>query len=145
MKFFSNIKSFFSDITNFFQSASVLGIDIGTSSIKVVELSRKEGHFVLNNYGFLETRDYLEHANLALQMSSLDIIESEAAKLLKIILRDTQIKSRVALVSVPEFASFATLLDMPLLSHKKLLSRWNFKPRSIFRCRWSRFRLTGKS
>jgi type IV pilus assembly protein PilM len=119
MKFFSNIRSFFSDITNFFQSASVLGIDMGTSSIKVVELSRKDGRFVLNNYGFLETRDYLEHANLALQMGSLDIIESEAAKLLKIILRDTQIKSRVALVSVPEFASFTTLLDMPLLSHKE--------------------------
>jgi type IV pilus assembly protein PilM len=119
MKFSENIKSFFKDITNFFQTGSVLGIDIGTSSIKVVELSEKGGRFNLENYGILETRDYLDHGNLAIQMSSLQVVESEAARLLQMLLKEAKVKSQVALISIPEFASFVTLLDMPLISNKE--------------------------
>jgi Tfp pilus assembly PilM family ATPase len=42
--FFSNL---FGGIVASKQSQSVLGIDIGSSSIKVVQVSRKSGHAVL--------------------------------------------------------------------------------------------------
>ena len=35
------------------KNGSVLGIDIGSSSIKIVQLSRKNGHAVLDTYGEL--------------------------------------------------------------------------------------------
>ncbi len=129
MKVLDDIKLFFKDITNFFRSGSVLGIDMGTSSIKAVELSEKQGRFNLENYGELETLDYLGHPNLALQMSSLDIVESEASELLKMLVKEMGTDSRGALLSIPEFASFTTLLDMPMISDKEVSKSVEFQAR----------------
>ena len=43
---FGSLSSFFSKPTQ-----SVLGIDIGTSSIKVVQLRRERGRVILETYG----------------------------------------------------------------------------------------------
>ena len=53
------IKSFFSDVKNSLSSARVLGIDIGTTSIKLVEVGKRGDSLALENYGLLETKDYL--------------------------------------------------------------------------------------
>ena len=87
MKFLNPISNFFADIGNFFGGRSVLGVDIGTTSIKIAELSRKEERPVLINYGILETKDYLAHPNQVIQSSSLKISEKETAETLKILLR----------------------------------------------------------
>ncbi len=111
-----NILGFFQDIFNFVKAGSVLGIDIGTTSIKVVEISKKGKQFRLENYSILETKKYLEHSNQAIQTSSLKIVEEETTKLLKIILNEVKPKSRTVLASIPAFSVFITPIDMPLLS-----------------------------
>ena len=111
-----NILGFFQDIFNFVKAGSVLGIDIGTTSIKVVEISKKGEQFRLENYSILETKKYLEHSNQAIQTSSLKIVEEEATELLKIILNEVKPKARTALASIPVFSAFITPIDMPLLS-----------------------------
>ena len=52
--------NFLSQITDLFakKSGSVLGIDIGSSSIKVVQISRKNGHAILETYGELALGPY---------------------------------------------------------------------------------------
>jgi len=114
MKF--RFSDFFSDVTNFVKGGRVLGVDIGTSSIKLVELSRRADRFRLLNYGILETKDYLEHPNLALQGDSLKLDEKKTSELLRLLVRQTGVKSTTALVSIPSYSSFVTVLDMPLLS-----------------------------
>ena len=53
-KFLTDLfSSFFSK-----KSQSVLGIDIGSSSIKIIQLSRKNGHAVLETYGELYLGPY---------------------------------------------------------------------------------------
>lgn len=111
-----NILGFFQDIFNFVKAGSVLGIDIGTTSIKVVEISKKGKQFKLENYGILETKKYLEHSNQAIQTSSLKIVEEETTELLKIILNEVELKSKTVLASIPAFSAFITPIDMPLLS-----------------------------
>ncbi len=107
---------FFRDIGNFFHSGSVLGIDIGTSAIKVVEVSKRGDTLALENYAILETKSYLERSNQAIQTSSLKISESDGAYLLETLLREMRPKAGVAIMSLPAFASFFAVLDMPLLS-----------------------------
>ena len=68
------------------------------------------------NYGILETKDYLSHPNQIIQSSSLKISEKETAEMLKIILREMKTKSRIAIGSIPAFAVFTTMLEMPVLS-----------------------------
>jgi len=113
------ISDFFTDISNFFRSRSVLGVDIGTSSIKIAEISERENKFVLNNYGILETKEYFKRPNLALHTSSLSLEEKRVARLLKILLAEMKTKSVLAIASIPSFVSFSTVIDMPLMSYNE--------------------------
>jgi type IV pilus assembly protein PilM len=97
-----------------------LGVDIGTTSIKIVEMIRAgAGRTELKNYGFLETYGYLERFNNALQTSSLKVLESEAAAYLKLILNHARIKTREAVAAVPAFAAFTTLIELPVMSSQE--------------------------
>lgn len=127
MKVFNFISDFFSDIVNFFGSRSVLGVDIGTTSIKIAELSRKEERSNLVNYGILETKDYLNYPNRVIQSSSLKISEKETAEILKILLKEMGAKSKIAVGSIPAFAAFTTVLEMPILSPEETKKAVNFQ------------------
>ncbi len=126
-----NISGFFEDIFNFFHGGRVLGIDIGTAAVKVIEISKKGGRFQLLNYGFLQTREYLDHPNRAIQSESLHMDEDLAARLLKIALREAGIKTKNAIVALPAFSSFVTVLQMPLLSLSETENAVRFQARQV--------------
>jgi len=93
----------------------VIGVDIGTTSIKIVELGKDKR---LLNYGILETSGYLERFNTAIQTSTLNLFEQEVVNYLRILLRRMKIdpRRREAIVSLPSFSAFTTLIEMPLMS-----------------------------
>ncbi len=113
------ILNFLRDIINFLRAGSVLGIDIGTTSIKLAEIAKKGVKFKLLNYGILTTKEYLEHPNEIIQTSSLEIVEEKAAELLRILLNEVKPKSKTVVASLPAFSSFITLLDMPLMKKEE--------------------------
>src|SRR3989344_2284521 len=115
----SFIDDFFGDIRNFFRGGTVLGVDIGTASIKAVELRKTGDRFALKNYGILETRDYLDHPNAAIQTSSLKISEKDAASALRLLLREMKSKTNLAVATLPTFATFTTTLDFPDLPREE--------------------------
>lgn len=121
------VLDFFSDIFNFLKSGSVLGVDIGTSSIKMAEISQKGNHFKLDNYGILETKNYIEHPNQALQTSSLKLVEKDAIELLRTLIREMKPRTRTALVAIPAFSSFVAPIDMPALSPEETSRAINFQ------------------
>ncbi|OGY63090.1 MAG: hypothetical protein A2745_01580 [Candidatus Harrisonbacteria bacterium RIFCSPHIGHO2_01_FULL_44_13] len=105
-----------------------LAVDIGTTSIKVLEFSKKSnGRPALRNYGFLETYGYLERFNEALQTSSLKMLDVEAAKYLKIVLDRAGIKSRSAVASIPAFMAFTTLIELPMMSEAETSQTMDFQ------------------
>lgn len=113
------VLDFFQDIANFFRGGTVLGIDIGSASIKIIELTKQGERFRLANYGILETKEYLEHSNRAIQTNSLKIEEKKTSELLSALLREMRPKTKLAVVSVPVFATFSTVLDLPLFSRSE--------------------------
>ncbi len=119
MKIGQFANDFFRDIGNFFHAGTALGVDIGTSSIKLVELGRKNEGPVLLNYGALESKEYLIHPNRAIQTSSLRISERETAALLTSLLKEVKPKTKIAVASIPSFAAFMTLIDMPRISKEE--------------------------
>jgi type IV pilus assembly protein PilM len=111
------ITGFVSDIFNFVKKGGrVLGVDVGTASIKVVELSRQGKGFNLHNYGILETQEHLESGGRVIQSSSVRIVDDRAGGLLSLLLSEMGTHSKVALVSVPAFSVFTTFFEMPFLS-----------------------------
>ena len=107
-------------LQSFLGSHNVLGVDIGTTSVKAVELSRTGDNLKLENYAILETYGYLERFNEALQTSSLKLSEKNITAYLKLLIRDAGFKAKTAVVSVPAFLVFSTLLEVPSMSEGEI-------------------------
>jgi type IV pilus assembly protein PilM len=129
MELKSTISVFFNDIVNFSRGGRVLGVDIGTVSLKIAELSKRAGAVTLENYGLLETKGYLERGNEAIQTSSLKLVERDVAGLIKTLLQEIKPKTKIAFASIPTFAAFTTTFEMPLLSYQETAKAVTFQAR----------------
>ena len=107
---------------NFFKSTfkpkSILGVDIGTTSLKIVELERGSEKPKLINYGILETSGYLERFNTAIQTSNLNIFDQEVVNYIKTLLRKGNFQSQDTVASLSTFSAFTTLIEMPVMSEE---------------------------
>ena len=95
----------FNFLESIFGSNAYLGIDIGTTSIKVIELVKTKGLPFLRNYGFLESYGHLERPNNAIQTSSLKMLENETVDLLRLMVKHTKSNSKNAIASLPSFSA----------------------------------------
>lgn len=116
---------------SFLKEESYLAVDIGTASIKVVELSGAREKPMLRNYSLLETTGHLDRLNDAIQTSSLKIVENETAGLLRVLLREMKSKATLAVASLPSFSAFTTLLDIPLMSERETAQAIQYQARSV--------------
>lgn len=98
--------------SNLFQpkSSSVLGVDLGSSVVKVVELSPQGSQFQLDNYVM---------AKLDLGKETQRNVK-ELTDVLKEALAQAKFKSKSAYVAVPEASSFSTLIELPVIPEKEL-------------------------
>lgn len=113
--------NFFSSIIeNFFpkQSESVLGVDIGSSSIKIVQLRRKGGRAILETYGELSLGPYAGgNVGQATNLSTDKIVEAMNDLLNE---KEVKITTRSCGVAIPFASSLMTVIDMPAVSLKEL-------------------------
>lgn len=97
-----------------------LGVDIGTTSIKIVEADQGEQLPRLLNYAVLEGQGSLGRSNLALQTSSLKLFEDEAVGLLQTAVGKMKPKTKEAVASLPIFSAFTTIITLPAMSDADL-------------------------
>lgn len=117
---------------NFFKkgsSGSYLGVDIGTTSIKIAELERGNGKPRLRNYGMLETESALLRANTALQTSTLKLFDKDTVEFLKMLIAKLKPKSTSAVASLPLFSAFTTVLSLPAMEEEQLAQAVTFQAR----------------
>jgi len=110
-----------------FGSTSYLGVDIGTTSIKIAEIGKGSSGPELQNYGILESYGHLERVNNAIQTSTLKIMEADTIQLLKTLVKRSNFKSREAIVSIPSFAAFITLFEMPQMKDSDISKAMQFQ------------------
>lgn len=99
-----------------------LGIDIGGSSIKLVELKDVNGRPQLVTYGFVEFETNILKSN---SPENRDAI----IKALKHILKEAQVTTDKALTGLPSFTVFSSIISLPNMSKKELMSavKWEAK------------------
>ena len=107
-----------------------LGIDIGTSSIKVVELSRKGQVIKLVNYGEIKTVSLQKTPFRIVEKDGLLLSDREIAVAIKEVLKEAGIQSREVNFSIPDFSSFFTSFKLPPMSQKELESAVRYEARS---------------
>lgn len=89
-----------------------LGIDIGTSTIKIVEVKVSSGKPALSNYAWMKV------GNLGdIKFSSFD---STLPLYLKKAIKEGNFKSREAHVSIPAFGGLITLIEFPEMTREDL-------------------------
>jgi type IV pilus assembly protein PilM len=109
---------------------SFLGIDIGTSSIKVVELGRKGQTIKLINYGEVKTASLQKSPFRIVERDGLLLSDREIAAAISAIFKEAGIESREANFSIPDFSSFFTTFELPPMSQKELESAVKYEARS---------------
>ncbi len=110
-------------------SGSCLGVDIGTTSIKIVEVAGGKEKPAVLNYGLLESSGYLARSNQAFQTSSLKIFEAEVAELLRALARSVRAGTKNAIASLPVFSAFTTVLDFPQMPPQEIEQALIFQAR----------------
>ncbi|MCH8048753.1 pilus assembly protein PilM [Patescibacteria group bacterium] len=99
---------------------SFLGVDIGTSSIKVVELSRWGTKKSLKNYGEIRSEVLYDKPFRTAEKSSLLLSSKDIARALLGILEEAKIETKDAVFSIPDFSSFFTHFELPPMTKEEL-------------------------
>ncbi len=89
-----------------------MGLDIGIHSSKVVELQYTEEKAVLKTYGELLSATYLKETESA-GGGFLRYIDTEIAKLIKDLIQESNVATRLAVMSLPASSSFITTINLP--------------------------------
>lgn len=117
-------------LKKFAGSKTVIGVDIGTASLKIVEMKSGEGKPIFVNYGYLQSLDYLDRANAAFQTSTLNINEEAIAGHIKSLLKFSGMDTGGAVyASLPAFDSFSTLIEVPSISDKEIAESIGYQAR----------------
>jgi type IV pilus assembly protein PilM len=101
----------------FFGSKSKLGIDIGTSSIKIIELEKDGGRFKLINYGMISTEG---GGKKFASKNVKTTIDDEITWVIQEILKEADFGSKDAVGAIPSFSTFSTVIRVPFISEEEL-------------------------
>lgn len=111
--FFSNLLDSFSGPK---KSASVLGIDIGSSSIKVIQLKKKNGKAVLETYGELALGPY---AGTDLGRAAV-LPADKLAEAVKDLLKESNTTTTDSGMSISIGSSFVVFIKIPTTDERKI-------------------------
>lgn len=106
----AGLKQFLSSLIGTKKSNIAVGIDIGTSSIKVVQIKKENGRAVLDTYGALALGQYGE-SGIVGQVTNLDA--TTLAKALTDVLAETHISSKNVVLGLPSVSCIIFILQLP--------------------------------
>lgn len=106
----------------FHSNTSYLGVDIGSASIKIVELKPEKGRPRLVTYGYVEEETHVVKSD---SRETQDFIVEVIQKILK----EARMISRKAVAALPSFAVFSSVITLPAMSSKELVNavKWEAK------------------
>ena len=98
------------------RSGSVIGVDIGSSAIKVVQLRREKGHAVLETYGEIALGPYSgTEVGRATHLQT-----NELAQALKDVMQEANVTAKAAGIAIPFSSSLTSVIQMPKMDPEQL-------------------------
>ncbi|MFT6361287.1 MAG: type IV pilus assembly protein PilM [Candidatus Paceibacteria bacterium] len=111
------LKNIFSGLTNP-GSDRYVGIDIGSSSIKVAQLKKEKGRILLETYGEVALGPYQDKDGTHGQLTHLEV--DKLTEALKNLIDQANVTAKNALISVSSSTSLIFILQVPLISQREL-------------------------
>lgn len=108
---------------------SYLGVDIGTLSIKIIELSIENGRPMLQNYGILENYSLLSARTVEdpTAQKNQKAFGGEAVLMLRRLIKESRMSTNEINMSAPIFSSFLTVMELPQMSEAEVNSAIQFE------------------
>src|SRR3989344_3963048 len=98
----------------------IVGIDIGTSSVKVVEISRWGGGKTLENYGEIKSNSLYKESISEVQRGSYLLSNNFVSRTIRAVLDEAKIKTKQAIFAIPDFSVFCTSFELPAMPEKEV-------------------------
>lgn len=95
---------------------SIVGIDIGSSSVKVVQIKKEKGRAVLETYGELALGPY---KNIEIGRST-SMSPEKTVEALTDLFREANITTKRAAISIPLKSSLISLIEIPAIDKAKI-------------------------
>lgn len=105
------------------KDTSYLGIDIGSSGVKIIELKKEQGQIVLANYGFCDNCDIVFSDNVK------DI--NFVGDLIKKIHEESDMDTKDAVSALPAFAVFSSVLNLSNIAAKDIDSAVHWEAKKV--------------
>lgn len=108
---------------------SFLGVDVGSSALRVVEIGGWGDRRTLKNYGEIRMRAMYKESFSSFEKNSLLLSTSDIAKALRGILEEARIAEKRAIFSISDFSTFFTTFELPPVKEKELGAAVRFEAR----------------
>jgi len=97
-----------------------LGIDVGTSFVKMVEMSRFGHRLRLENYGFLSASVLYEKPFRTFEKNTLLLSSDDVAKAITAVREEAKTKTKQVVFSIPDFSTFFTNFNLPKMTQEEI-------------------------
>lgn len=114
------MRHYYFNMSLFFPNESYLGVDIGSSSIKIVELKSQGGKIRLLTYGFSENLNDLDQTD-----------PGKIAAIINKICAEAGVVSRKAISALPTFSVFSSIINLAGVGKKDLPSSVNWEAKKV--------------
>jgi type IV pilus assembly protein PilM len=119
LSFFKKLNIWENPLKMFFPKKMV-GIDIGTASVKIVELSRWGQGKTLENYGEIKSVSLYKEPFRSIEKGSYLLSNYFVSRAIRAVLDEARIKTKAAIFSIPDFSTFCVSFDLPPMTQKEL-------------------------
>ena len=109
----------------FKKGSQVLGVDLGSSNLKIIQLKKERSRILLETYGEIATRPYAE---LPVGKSA-HLLDAKVREMMGDLMREAGAKAEVAVVSLPLRSSFVKVISLPIISEEELNEAIPFEAR----------------
>ena len=97
-----------------------LGVDIGTSAVRLVELGKNGKFYKLENYGEIKSSSIKKRPFRVFQENTLSLSNKQVAKAIQAICQEAEIKTREVSFAIPDFCSFFTSFELPEMAKDEI-------------------------
>lgn len=108
---------------------SCLGIDLGTSGIKIVQVAQRGERVTLEKYGEIAAQVFYEESYRTFEKSTLLLSTQDITRAILAICDEAKISEKKAFFAIPDFASFFTSFDLPPMNREEISQAVRFEAR----------------